>query len=488
MEGIELASTNEPSMIGPEIISLSTASLEVQVSTEVSLSDPLFPFSQSFQARSRKEKEQLFLKAFEDQVNFIRTKELRSENSLGKSPITQEAIDNLTTSRQKFYDQADTKNNRIAITKTTTESSTNPAPRVQVTTTPTFDPLLNTNYESQYSLMDRFKDVISKILIEKRAKTRAQKVLQRILVAPSTPQNTQSTANFSTFTAESLLTVNVKCVKQPLKFTNPSDPVSIEPPECIIEPNKIEKSIQPYKPGLVERFQLTQFPRTECSAFTPIPIPPPQSFPGVQEEQPVKERKEPIIPENSLSNPLPNKDIMPVTPLPIATNYSRDIRFFNFDPIFDLRAKPAELPPLPNEIGQASILAMPLKNYEPMFIGYKDKTDVAPFTFTGFSKIKLPSMNGPNLADMAEMDPDDDIDQLEIKPNVRPTSDFITKPLPTNNKSHAIAEGIISSQENWIKRQKEGAQTVYTSLTNLNSLMRDKNLEIVTQDLAEFLR
>lgn len=488
MDGIELQTMNENQPLGPEIISLSTASIEVNVSTEVNLQDPLFPFSHSFQAKSRKEKEQLFLKAFEDQVNFIRTKELRSENSLGKSPVPQETIDNLISSRTKFYEQADTKNNRKAIMLTVTESSSKPAPRIPVNTTPTFDPLLNTNYESQYTLMDKFKDIISKILIEKRARTRSQKVLQRILVTPSTLQALKSTSNFSTFTAESLLTINVKCVKQHQKFTTPSDPVTIEPPELVIESNRIEKSIPPYKPGLVERFQLTPFPRTECSAFTPIPITPPSSFPGVQEEQPVRERKEPIIPENSLSNPLPNRDIIPVTPLPTATNYDRDIRFFNFDPIFDLRAKPAELPPLPDQIGQSSILAMPLKNYEPMFVGYKDNTDIAPFTFTGYDKIKLPIMSGPNQADMAEMEPDDDIDSLEIKPNVRPTSDFITKPLPTNNKSHAIAEGIITSQENWIKRQKEGAQAVLNSLTNLNSLMRDKNLELVTKDLSEFLK
>ena len=52
--------------VGPDIVDLSTTSLVKVEQTEVSLNDPLFPYSHSFCSKSRKEKEQIFMKAFED--------------------------------------------------------------------------------------------------------------------------------------------------------------------------------------------------------------------------------------------------------------------------------------------------------------------------------------------------------------------------------------------------------------------------------------
>lgn len=479
-----------PPVVGPEIVDLSTSSLLTISQTEVSLNDPLFPFSQSFCAKTRKEKEMLFMKAFEEQVSFIRTKELRADNSLGKPLSSQENLNSMSTNRSKFLEQNSTKNTKKILTQKNTIFSSNPAPRVNTTKTPTFDPLLNVNYESQYSIMDKFKETISEILIQNRAKVRSKKVLQKLMASQGQPQavvqqNEASSSN--KLTAESLLTLDIKCTKGTLKFTTPLEPEVPPAPTAMLEPNKIEKSVQIYKPGLVERFQLTAFPRTETDAFTPIIVIPPTVFPTVPEEQPVRERKEPILPEDSIVNPLQNHDISSTIPLPTNYGYPRDVRFFEFDPTFSLRAIPAELPPLPNQIGQASILALPLTDYEEMFIGSKCKTDVAPFTFTGIPKPRLPQMSGPDPVDMRELEADDDIDNLEVHPKSRPVSDYISKPIDSTNKSHEIAKQVIQSQGNWKTRQVEGAKKLCEKLVGVNKLMIDKTLEIPISDLTRYI-
>ena len=487
------AAEDQSRRIGPDIIDLSTISLPGP-STEVSMNDPLFPFSKSFNAKSRREKEQLFMKAFEDQVNFVRTKELKADNSLGKPLPTQEAINTLNVNRSKFIEQNENKNVKKLLMQKETIFSSDPAPRVNVTTQPTFDPLLNINYESQYTLMDKFKEVISEILIQNRAKTRSQRVLQRLLVSqgaqqPSPQEPTDSaltSAGKTTTTAETLLTLSLKVIKRPLKFSQQSEPIVPDAPSVPLEPNKIEKQVQFYKPGLVERYQLSPFERTDTGAFLPIPIAPPSTYPTVTEEQPVRERAEPILPEDSTVNPLASRDISTVLPLPQAYNYPRDIRFFDFDPVFSLRAMPTELPPMENQIGQASILAMPLSDYQGMFLTHKSSVPVAPFTFLGFSKQKLPQMSGPDPVDMRELEADDDIDNLDVHPKARPASDFIIKPTAQTNKSHAIGKQVVDSQTKWKERQRDGIKKLNEKLTAVNQLMRDKTLELSTDDLQSF--
>jgi hypothetical protein len=139
------------------------------------------------------------------------------------------------------------------------------------------------------------------------------------------------------------------------------------PPDVSIDPHPVEHPFPFYMPTPAERFQLTPFPRTDVTVYIAALITPPDTFPVVREEQPVRER---AIPTLDLDDPA-LKDVKPspespVAPLPVArvVQHPREIRFYPFDPAYCLRPQPVTLPELPDEIGKSSILALPLTGRE----------------------------------------------------------------------------------------------------------------------------
>jgi hypothetical protein len=71
-------------------------------SADISLKNQLFPFSPPFLAKSRKERETLFMREFDDHTLFIRNKELRYTNSPVESLLTPEFAQNIVDMRQVF--------------------------------------------------------------------------------------------------------------------------------------------------------------------------------------------------------------------------------------------------------------------------------------------------------------------------------------------------------------------------------------------------
>lgn len=489
-EPTNLTETNDlPQInIGPEIYSEETHRDISKDDSEVQLSDPTFPYLPSFASKSRKEKEQIFLRAFEQQVDFVRNKELRSDSCLGLPLSALGELDPIIQTRTKYIDELAMKQQKIYITSRETTSSSVPAPRVDVKTTPTFDPKLNVNFDTQISLMDRFKDVVSKLLVSQRVKVRCQQVLQRLFSRGQNLANAPVLVHEDEGTTpESLLTVEVVCSRKVPKF---SQPYIVDAPEslpCVLEPNKIERPFHFYKPDLVERFRLTSFNRTDISTFVPAHIAQPTEFPVVPEEQPIRERSEPILPDDSLVNRLKPSDLVSVMPLPSVNQYHRDIRYFDFDPISILQPQPLDLPPLDDEVGKASILSLSDDEYRKMSLYSKVNTPVAPFLFTGIPVYKFSPLSGPDEDDLRELGNDDDVDNLDIIPKPRAITDFMSKPPSEVNKSHMIAESVAEGQSQWLARQKNGAKDLLDRLEAINGLMRDKSLKLETSDLVEFL-
>jgi hypothetical protein len=171
--------------------------------------------------------------------------------------------------------------------------------------------------------------------------------------------------------------------------------------------------------------------------------------------------------------------------------YPRETRYYSFDPSYTLRPQPVTLPELPNEIGRSSLLALPLSEYEKMSTTGKGKSAFAPFEFVGVpnsAEAGLPSFTAPNAIDLRELEPDDDIDGIDVKPKVRPINDFLTKPVSTKNKSHVWAEAIADGQTHWRDRQRKGAHELADKLKAVNSQMRDKSLALPLDELLEYLK
>jgi hypothetical protein len=266
------------------------------------------------------------------------------------------------------------------------------------------------------------------------------------------------------------------------------------PPEIVVEPHSIEHPFPFYEPGLLERFQLTPFPRADVTAFIAAPIAPPETFPVVREEQPVRER---VVPTLNLDDPS-LKDIKPEiespptpVPLPRVVQHPREIRYYPFDPAYSLRPQPVTLPDMLDEIGKSSILALPLADYDKLSIAGKTKTPYAPFEFVGVPKYAesgLAVMNSADPIDLRELEPDDDIDGIDIQPKPRPITDFLTKPVSAKNKAHCLAEIVSEGQFQWRDRQRRGVAELVDRIKAVNALMHDKSLALPMDDLLEYLK
>jgi hypothetical protein len=146
---------------------------------------------------------------------------------------------------------------------------------------------------------------------------------------------------------------------------------------------------------------------------------------------------------------------------------------------------------MPDEIGKSSILALPLAEYEKMSIAGKTRAPYAPFEFAGvpkFAEAKFMGMNAADPIDLRELEPDDDIDGIDIQPKPRPITDFLTKPVSAKNKAHCIAEVVGEGQSQWRERQRRGVSDLVERIKAVNALMRDKSLELPIDDLLEYLK
>lgn len=251
----------------------------------------------------------------------------------------------------------------------------------------------------------------------------------------------------------------------------------------MIEEHKIEKQFDFYYPGLVERYLLTPFPRTELTTFLPVPVSFPEKFPVVSEEQPIREVS---LKQFDKEVPIPNVSFE-VT-LPRVVHYQRETRHFEYSPSFMLRPQPLAVPEIPDEIGKSSMLSLELGQYDSLITSLKTKQPFGPFTFTGFEKFELPLLNGPNPIDLHELVDDDGIDNLDISPQPRPFTDFVTKPLATKNKSVVLAEVISDGQLQWRNRQREGAVIVADKISEITKILNDQTLSPRIDDLQEFLK
>jgi hypothetical protein len=223
------------------------------------------------------------------------------------------------------------------------------------------------------------------------------------------------------------------------------------------------------------------------TTYISAPIAPPEMFPVVHEEQPVRER---TIPSFDLD--LETK-VEPTPSAPAAAarviQHPREIRYYSFDPAYRLKPEPTILPELTSEIGKSSILALPLSEYEKMSMTGKTKAPFAPFEFIGvpkFSEARLPVMNAADQIDLKELEADDDIDGIDVTPKVPPITQFLTRPLNTKNKSYALAEAVSEGQSKWRERQRRGVDAVIDTMKGLNELMRDKSLSLPITDLIAY--
>ena len=463
---------------------------------EVSLKDPLFPFNPSFALKSRKDKEMIFLKAFEEQVLFVRNKELKTVHVPVEPLLSDEQKEQLVNAREQFFEQVRSSEQRKAITRKVTEASSRPAPRVDVEQTPTFNPLLNVNFNSKFAIMDQFKTVLSEILMKNRIAKRTKMLAQHIIsLQTNAVKSLQERIEEQTeMTAHSLLSLNINFGRDPLKF---GQPYLMEPPtapEFDVVSHKIAKPFSQYVPGMVERFRLTPFPRTEVSAYVSAPIAMPEQFPVVREEQPVRERTVPSIDladeQLKESKVVESKADGPFV-LPKVVHHPREILYYSFDPAYCLRPQPIELPDLPDEIGKSSILSLPLTEYEKMSMTGKTNAPFAPFEFFGvpkFAESGLAAMSAADPVDLRELEADDDIDGIDVQPKVRPITEFMTKPVSQKNKSHALLEGVAEGQTQWRERQKAGVTDLIEKLTGINKLIRDQTIHFSVDDLQEYVK
>jgi hypothetical protein len=418
-------------------------------------------------------------------------------NSPIEGILAAEAAQSLTDARQSSLDKCKHNDERKAISRKAIEVSRVPAARVDVEKPPTFNPLLNIHFESQFSVLEKFKSVISEVMARNRAQRRTHMLAQHLINESTNAVKSlqEKLEEKRMLTAASLLSQTIVFGRAIPKFATPYHLDSPAAPDLNIETHRVEKPFKLYTPGLVERFQLTPFVRTDVTTYIASPIAPPDSFPVVRDEQPIRER---VTPSIDIEHPAFRERTPPSidstsAPAPVhkVVQHPREVRYYAFDPSYSLRPQPMALPDLPNEIGRSSVSALPLPEYAKMSMTGKTKAPFAPFEFVGTTKFAdsgLAQMTGPDAASLRELEPDDDIDGIDVQPKVRPVTDFLTKPVNPKNKSHVLAEAVGEGQSHWRERQKKGVSDLIDKFKALNHLMRDKSLSLPLDDLLEYMQ
>lgn len=472
---------------------------------ESTLTDVMFPLTKPFMKLDIKEKESLFMKMYEETILFIRNKELKCDNTPVIHVYEDDAITHIQETREQNYESSKESECKQQLTQRQSKALSTLPPRVENNFSPTFDPLLNTNYTSKFTKIDEFKACISKILIENRAKKRIQQInkyLKESKTKPISALSSTLTKPVSTFSKSELLNVQIEIINEPIQFIidPPLQPLSY--PEINIVAHSPEHEFLLYEPTLYEKFALTPFSRTETSAFVPFPVAQPDIFPSVREEQPIQERVPPPADEQPpVAEPTTSPSISARSSGKIKAQSSQAISFIMqttkvvqyprqmslFTPA-ELVPQPVDLPDLDIEIGRSSILALPPAEFAPMMTSGR-VTRVAPFAFVGLQgPKKLKPLSGPDPVDLREIEDDDDIDNISVSQNPKPITDFLTKPLESKNKSHILTEAVIDGQGKWKERQRESVRRITESITAMNDMIHDKSIKVTMPDLINFLQ
>ena len=482
-----------------------------------------FPYTKQFLKLDQKEKEKIFTALFEEKLSFIRNKELKCVNS----PITllssSDEINLISELRTSCLEQKQQQECKKQLTQRTTIAADKPPHHLDSDYSPSYDPLLNTNFNAQFTVLETFKSLISSQLVDNRVKRRMKQLQDYLKTSPSkslsrltyTRPNTSQSVNeqlTNTQTLQGLLSINPVIEEKCEKFTEKEEYLPVEYPEISIEPHAIERPFDFYSPTIIEKYALTPFSRTDVNAFIHIPVSPPEIYPVVKGEQPINEIISSIHPTSgqietpandllsakSSSRSLKSKtfstsSILPFVPQQVKIiQYPREIKFFDSDPIAELQTGNINLPDLDIEIGRSSILSMPINEYQPMMLTGRAK-NVSPFKFTGlpdqFANVKYPKpMTKADPVDLRELEFDDDIDNIDVSYKPKQPSDFMTKPVETKNKSHVYSQAVNDGQTKYAERQKKQVQELESHIKIMNDLIHDKTLKIKTDDLKEYLK
>ncbi|EAY14903.1 hypothetical protein TVAG_380130 [Trichomonas vaginalis G3] len=474
---------------------------------ESMLTDVTFPLTKPFMKLELKEKESLFLKMYEETILFIRNKELKCDNTPIIQSYEDDQITQIEETREQNLESFKESETKRQLTQRQSKTLSTLPSRIDNGFTPTFDPLLNTNFTSKFTHIEEFKACISQILIENRAKKRIQQINQ--FLRETKPKASSSLSNTirlnSNFSKSELLNVQIEIANDPIKFIIDPPLVPLLYPEINIAPHSPDHEFPLYEPTLIERFSLTPFNRTEINAFVPFTVTPPDIFPTVREEQPIQERVVPTTEENisiiaePTSSPTQSArsstkvkqqssmNLSFVSQTSKIVQYPRETILYSHEPPSELVPRPIDLPDLDIEIGRSSIMALQPQDYTPMMMSGKFK-NVAPFSFAGMIGGKLKTMSGPVDVDLREIEEDDDIDNINVSQNPKPITDFLTKPVETKNKSHILTEAIIDGQGKWKERQRESVKNLTESITAMNDLIHDKTVKVTMPDLLNFLQ
>lgn len=476
--------------------------------------DQTFPFQWNFMKCDPKQREILFCKFFEEKINYIRGKELKCGDSPARLIDDAEKIKEIVDKRNLAAEKVHRTECRKRLSNERLVSNNEPAIRIDTDLIPSYDPYLNVNYTAQSSVLNKFKEIISEIMITNRVKDRINKIKAFISREYNTPKKSGATDDGEKLSVFSLLNIHPVIAKDVVNFVQPQKITPLDYPILYIEPHSIERPVEYYQAHPVEKYNLTTFPRTEVNAFIHIPIQPPEIYPTVKEEQPVTTRD---IDFDSQPSPLPRVTSLPKSSdvsstiskststkklptvsqadinllqsfPPVTIKYPREYRFFDFDPASSLKPQKIDLPPIPIEVGRSSILAIPPSDYEPMFL-YSNHQVISPFEFSGvpkFAETGLKKMTEPNPIDLRELENDADVDNIDVAPKPKPITEFLQKPVSTKNKSHIIAESVFEGQSKWRERQRNQVKLIIDQINTVNELFEDQSLKLNSSDLQHY--
>jgi hypothetical protein len=97
-------------------------------------------------------------------------------------------------------------------------------------------------------------------------------------------------------------------------------------------------------------------------------------------------------------------------------------------------------------------------------------------------------MDGPSQFDLHELETDDDIDGVDVRPKPKPITDFMTRQISTKDAAHVRLESVSDGQSGWSDGQRKGVLDWTEKLTRLNGLMKDRKLAIPMDDLLDYLK
>jgi len=459
-------------------------------------------YSETFMKIDYKNREMMFLKAFEEKQLYIRNKELKFIDTPAVPLVSLSEISSISKYREASLNNNVKKREKKLIGSKNIVCTSDPPPRITPMNKPTFDRLLNTTFHSRYKILTEFRKALAYKVLANRISSRSKLLLRSLSKGYSIGQETQSEEKniSSKISNQQFLSISINIAESFKRFTLPLSFSPLVENEYSIEPFKLERTFSLYKPSLSERFQLGHFPRTDINVFIPIPISPPEAVIVLNEDRKVIERSPSI--ESDTSEPVSTKSTSrsrsrntstPITSIPTSQKiiqYPRDPMFYSFDPSSSIAPKMVNVPDIPIEIGFSTITSLKASEYDPFLTFDKSLPKFSPFVFSGiksFNESGLGIMSGPDPIDLKEIEHEDDIENLDIRPKVKPITEFLTKPVSQKNPSHLLAERVVEGQSNWRDRQRNSVKQLVERLNLIQDTIHDKSLKMDYSDLNEFL-